>query len=66
MLFVWEVDLLENLMRTFNLFYISNACVWKYDATGIFSVKSAYSVLMCNFGVRVASHAVFNQVLAKM
>ncbi|MCH94887.1 hypothetical protein A2U01_0015856 [Trifolium medium] len=68
-LFVWEEDLLENLMGTLNVFHISNAqdlWVWKHDATGIFSFKLAYYVLVSNLGVRVASLAVTDQVLARV
>ncbi|GAU14826.1 hypothetical protein TSUD_50380 [Trifolium subterraneum] len=40
--------------------------VWKYDVTGIFSVKSVYSVLVSNLGVTVVSPEVSGQVLAKV
>ncbi|MCI37097.1 hypothetical protein A2U01_0058321, partial [Trifolium medium] len=47
--FVWEVDLLDDLMGNLNSYQMYDAqdlWVWKHDATGIFSVKSAYSVLL--------------------
>ncbi|MCI31069.1 hypothetical protein A2U01_0052280 [Trifolium medium] len=68
-LFVWEVGLLDDLMGALNSYQMSNTqdlWVWKHDATGIFSVKSAYSVLASNMGVRVASSVVSDQVLAKV
>ncbi|GAU11500.1 hypothetical protein TSUD_344900 [Trifolium subterraneum] len=56
-------------METLNSYQISNdqdLWVWKHDATRIFSVKSAYSVLVSNLGVTVVSPEVSDQVLAKV
>ncbi|GAU49886.1 hypothetical protein TSUD_408250 [Trifolium subterraneum] len=57
-LFVWEVALFEDLLGTLNSYHISDphdTWVWKHDATGTFSVKSAYTVLESSLGVSVQS-----------
>ncbi|GAU49947.1 hypothetical protein TSUD_408420 [Trifolium subterraneum] len=68
-LFVWEVDLLDDLMRTLNSIQITNAndnWFWKHDANGIFSVKSAYSVVELDSRVDVAMPEVPSFILAKV
>jgi hypothetical protein len=44
-LFEWEADMLDDLMGALNSIQITNAqdiSFWKHNATGIFSIKSAY------------------------
>lgn len=68
-LFVWEAELLDDLMRALNSIQITDAqdiWFWKYDATRIFSVKSAYSIVELASRVDVAPPEVPNIILAKL
>ncbi|GAU33935.1 hypothetical protein TSUD_357340 [Trifolium subterraneum] len=68
-LFVWEADLLDELMRTLNSIQITNAndnWFWKHDANGIFFVKSAYSVVELASRVDVVMPEVSSLILAKV
>ncbi|GAU51714.1 hypothetical protein TSUD_265630 [Trifolium subterraneum] len=68
-LFVWEVGLLDDLLRVLNSYHISDAldiCVWKHATAGTFTVKSAYSVLVSTLVVPMAPQVVPGQVLAKV
>jgi hypothetical protein len=47
-LFVWELNLLDNLLEILNGSPISvavNSWCWKHDPCGLFSIKSAYMVI---------------------
>jgi hypothetical protein len=68
-LFVWEVDLRDELMRDLNFVQISNAqdiWVWEHESNGIFSVKSAYSVLELAYRAESAPPTVPSFVLANV
>jgi hypothetical protein len=68
-LFVWEADLLDDLMRTLNSIQITSTqdiWFWKHDATGIFSVKSAYSVVDLASRVDIVPPEVSSLILAKV
>jgi hypothetical protein len=68
-LFVWEADLLDDLMGALNSIQITNTqdiWLWKNDATRIFSVKSAYSIVELDSTVDVGPPEVSGLILTKV
>ncbi|PNX86695.1 hypothetical protein L195_g046994 [Trifolium pratense] len=60
---------MDDLMGTLNSIHITNAqeiWFWKHNATGIFSVKSAYSVVELSSGIDVVPPEVYGLILAKV
>ncbi|GAU22757.1 hypothetical protein TSUD_129690 [Trifolium subterraneum] len=64
-----KVDLMDDVMRTLNSIQITKAndnWFWKHDANGIFSVKSAYSIVELASRVDVVMPEVSSLILAKV